>query len=216
MLGNLQVIVVGLIAWLVLGERPQRATIAALPVVLAGVVLISGVVGEGAYGADPALGVVLGLLTALAYAGYLILIRRGGSDVRRPAGPVAISTASTAAVALLVGLLLGEIQPVPSWPAHGWLALYGVTSQSLGYLLISISLPRLPSLVASILLLAQPVASFILAGILLGEDPSPAQVLGVVLVIGGIGVATLASAGLRRARLAAASGPSKPEIAAPS
>ncbi|HET7678467.1 MAG TPA: DMT family transporter [Candidatus Limnocylindrales bacterium] len=215
-LGNLQVIVVGLIAWLVLGERPQRATIAALPVVLAGVVLISGVVGEGAYGADPALGVVLGLLTALAYAGYLILIRRGGSDVRRPAGPVAISTASTAAVALLVGLLLGEIQPVPSWPAHGWLALYGVTSQSLGYLLISISLPRLPSLVASILLLAQPVASFILAGILLGEDPSPAQVLGVVLVIGGIGVATLASAGLRRARLAAESGPSNPEVAAPS
>jgi len=59
-LGNLQVLVVGVVAWLVFGERPSRATMVAVPIVLAGVVLISGVVGTGAYGADPALGVVLG------------------------------------------------------------------------------------------------------------------------------------------------------------
>src|SRR6266511_5259585 len=41
-LGNLQVIVVGIVAWLLLGERPSRSTVLALPVVLAGVVLISG------------------------------------------------------------------------------------------------------------------------------------------------------------------------------
>ena len=34
-LGNLQVIVVGVVAWLLLGERPSRATLLALPVVLA-------------------------------------------------------------------------------------------------------------------------------------------------------------------------------------
>ena len=45
-LGNLQVIIVGFFAWLLLGERPSRATLLALPVVLAGVVLISGVVGD--------------------------------------------------------------------------------------------------------------------------------------------------------------------------
>ena len=56
-LGNLQVIIVGFVAWLLLGERPSRATLLALPVVLFGVVLISGVVGEGAYGAAPQLGV---------------------------------------------------------------------------------------------------------------------------------------------------------------
>ena len=55
-LGNLQVIIVGFFAWLLLGERPSRATLLALPVVLAGVVLISGVVGDDAYGAAPQLG----------------------------------------------------------------------------------------------------------------------------------------------------------------
>ena len=46
-LGNLQVIIVGFFAWLLLGERPSRATLLALPVVLAGVVLISGVDRRG-------------------------------------------------------------------------------------------------------------------------------------------------------------------------
>ncbi len=208
-LGNLQVLVVGVVAWLVLGERPSRATLAALPIVLVGVVLISGLVGEGAYGANPSLGVVLGTLTAFSYAGYLMLIRSGGRDVRRPAGPVAIATASTAAVALVVGIALGDLDVVPAWPSHGWLLLYGVTSQSIGYLLISISLPRLPSVVASILLLAQPVSTVGLAYLLLEETPSPAQILGVALVIGGIAVATVLPAGLpgRTARTVAADAP---------
>jgi drug/metabolite transporter (DMT)-like permease len=83
-LANLQVIVVGLVAWVLLGERPSRSVLVALPVVLAGVVLISGVVGQGAYGEDPGLGVVLGLLTAVCYAGYLLVIRGVGRDLRRP------------------------------------------------------------------------------------------------------------------------------------
>ena len=95
-LANLQVIVVGLVAWLLLGERPSRSVLLALPVVLAGVVLISGVVGQGAYGEDPGLGVVLGLLTAVCYAGYLLVIRGVGRDLRRPAGPVTVATAATA------------------------------------------------------------------------------------------------------------------------
>ena len=41
-LGNLQVLVVGVVAWLAFGERPSRSTFVALPVVLVGVALISG------------------------------------------------------------------------------------------------------------------------------------------------------------------------------
>jgi drug/metabolite transporter (DMT)-like permease len=116
---------------------------------------------------------------------------------------VAISTASTAVVAIVAGTLLGELDPVPAWPSHGWLALVGITSQSIGYLVISISLPRLPAALVSIILLAQPVATVILARVLLDEQPSIEQLLGVSLVIAGIGVATLPIARLRdRARAA--------------
>jgi drug/metabolite transporter (DMT)-like permease len=205
-LGNLSVLVVGIVAWLLLGERPSRSILVALPVVLTGVVLISGLLDDGAYGTNPALGVVLGLMTACFYAGYLLVIRRSGQDPRRPAGPVAIATLSTALVGGAVGLPLGELNLVPTWPAHGWLVAYGVTSQFLGYVLISVSLPRLPAVVTSIILLAQPVATVVLARVLLAETPSPAQLAGVILVVGGIAIATVPLARLRAALAAAAAG----------
>lgn len=190
-LGNLQVLVVPLVAWLFIRERPPLAVLAALPVVLFGAVLISGVIGSGAYGANPPLGVALGTFTAFAYSGYLLVIRRGGRDLRRPAGPVAISTASTMVVAVLFGLFSRELDPVPHFPSHFWLIAVGITSQSIGYLIISISLPRLPAALTSIILLAQPVMTVGLGIVLLHEAPTASQLLGVVLVIGGIAVATV-------------------------
>jgi drug/metabolite transporter (DMT)-like permease len=196
-LGNLQVLVVGVVAWLVFGERPSRSTFAALPVVLLGVVLISGVVGTGAYGAEPTLGVVLGVLTALCYSGYLLLIRLGGRDVRRPAGPVAIATLATALVASAAGTVTGDLDLTPGPASLFWLAMLGITSQSIGYLAISISLPRLPAVITSIILLVQPVVTVGLSMVLLGERPSAGQLLGVALVIGGIAVATVPIAQVR-------------------
>ena len=87
-LGNLQVVIVGFIAWWWLGERPSARLVAAVPVVLVGVVLISGVVGDGAYGDNPMLGVVFGAGTSIAYAGFLLVLRarqQGPASGRRPA-----------------------------------------------------------------------------------------------------------------------------------
>jgi drug/metabolite transporter (DMT)-like permease len=189
-LGNLQVLVVGFVAWALFGERPTRSTLIAVPIVLAGIVLISGV-GGGAYGKAPVRGALLGLVTAFFYAGYLILMRRGGQDLRRAAGPVAIATASTAAAGAVIGFLTGELDPAPPAQSLAWLALLGVTAQSAGYLLISLSLPRLPSILTSILLLAQPVATMALSMALLAERPSALQLAGVLLVVGGIAAAVL-------------------------
>ncbi len=202
-LGNLQVIVVGVVAWLMLGERPSRATLMALPIVLVGVVLISGVVGGRPYGADPGLGVILGLCTALCYAGYLLVIRRGGRDARRPAGPVAVATLFTVIAASVAGTIYGDLDLSPGPASLAWLAVLGVTSQSAGYLFISISLPRLPAVVTSIILLSQPVMTVVLSIVLLGEAPSPAQFLGVGLVIGGIAGATVPIARIRDGLVAA-------------
>jgi len=190
-LGNLQVLVVGVVAWIVFGERPSRNTFLALPIVLLGVALISGAIGGRAFGANPGLGVLLGLATAVCYGGYLLIIRRGGRDLRRPAGPVAIATVSTALVAAIVGVVGGDLDPFPAPASLAWLAVLGLTSQSLGYLLISLSLSRLPAVMTSMILLAQPVLTVALGIVLLGEAPSATQLLGVALVIGGIAVATI-------------------------
>jgi drug/metabolite transporter (DMT)-like permease len=188
---NLQVVVVGVAAWLVLGEKPAPRVLLAAPVAMAGVALISGVGTESAYGERPVGGVVFGLLTAIAYAGFLLVIREAGRGLRTPAGIMFDATASCALVLVVVGALLGELDLRPEWPAHGWLAVLAVSGQVVGYLAIAASLPLLPALVASILLLVQPVLSVLLAAAIVDERPSPTQIAGVVLVVLGIVVATV-------------------------
>jgi drug/metabolite transporter (DMT)-like permease len=197
-LSNLQVVFVGMAAWLLYGERPKRNILIALPIVIAGIVLIAGVFGSHPYGAAPLLGVLLGLLTAISYAGYLIVIRRGQDDIRRVAGPLFWSTLATTVVAAVAGVIVGDFDPIPRLPAHAWLIVLALSSQVAGYLLISISLPRLPSVVTSLLLLVQPVITVGLAMVLLGEDPSAFQLGGIGLVIAGLAVAVLPFGRLRR------------------
>ena len=189
-LGNLQVVVVGFLAWWLLGERPSGRLVAAVPVVLVGVVLISGVVGAGAYGDDPTLGVVFGLGTSVAYAGFLLLLRHGSKDLRRSAGPLFDATAVAVVVCVALGPVSGGVDPVPSWPAHGWLVVLALTSQVAGWLLIAVSLPRVPAALTSVILLLQPVASVALAAAVLDERPSPLQLLGCGIVLVGVVAAT--------------------------
>lgn len=197
-MGNLQVLIVGLAAWALFGEWLRREVVVALPIMLSGVVLISGVVGSGAYGANPQLGVAIGLVTATAYSGYLLIIRRASPD-HRPAGPVVIATAVTGLLAGLFGTAVGDLDLAPGLPALAYLLALGILSQSIGYLFIQVSLPRLPAVITSVLLLVQPVATMILGAILLAELPSPWQLAGVALVLGGMALATGAPGRIRAA-----------------
>jgi drug/metabolite transporter (DMT)-like permease len=190
-LGNLQVVLVAFAAWAVLGERPDRRIVLAVPVVFTGAVMISGVLESGGYGRDPVRGTVFGLLTTLAYTGFILVLRQINRDLRRPGGPLLDATATAAVVSIVAGAILGEVDLVPSWPAHGWLVLLAVTSQVLGWLLISVSLPRLPAALTSVLLLVQPVGSVALAMLILGERPSTLQLAGTAVVLAGICLATV-------------------------
>jgi drug/metabolite transporter (DMT)-like permease len=190
-LGNVQVVALGLIAWVWLDERPDGRSLAAVPVVLSGVVLISGAIGAGAYGDNPGLGVVYGLLTALTYALFILLLRRGNRDQRRPAGPLFDATLSGAVFSAIGGLAVGDVDFLPGLESEAWLVVLALTSQVLGWLLISVSLPRLPALLTGITLTIQPVGSVLLGVIILSEAPSVVQLAGVVVVIAGVLVATV-------------------------
>jgi drug/metabolite transporter (DMT)-like permease len=169
-----------------LSERPARSVLWALPVSGVGVVLISGVLEQGAYGRDPRAGTLLGLGAGVAYVGFLLLLRRGGADLRRPAGPLSDATLVSAIVCIPAGLVIGDAHLVPTWPSAGWLALLALSSQVLGWLLISSSLPRLPAALTSLLLTLQPLGSVGLAALIFAESPSPLQLIGVALVLAGL------------------------------
>lgn len=188
-LGNLQVLVVAVVAWRLLGERPHAGLVASVPVLLLGVALVSGVLGGATYGRDPRLGVLLGLATSVAYSVFLLVLRSGSGDLRRLAGPLAWMSASAAATAALLGLLLGELV-VPRGASLAWLAVLALTGQVCGWLLISSSLPRLPAAVTSVLLLAQPAGALVVSALALGEAPTPVQLAGAGAILLGVVVAT--------------------------
>jgi drug/metabolite transporter (DMT)-like permease len=246
---NLQVLIISLLAWLFLGERPRRSLVLASPVMLAGLVLVGGLadVGGGrAYGTDPTLGVAYGAAVAVIYAIYILTLRQATSSVgprgrsaaeagphpaeagprpaaddTRPAeagprpaaddprsmaddprpavaGVLFEATAGAAAAAAVLGFVLHDYRLGPAWPALGWLALLALTSQVIGWLLITVSMPQLAAGMIGALLLIQPAGSVALSYAFLGERPSALQLLGVVLVLTGVVVAVGGNAPLAR------------------
>src|SRR5207244_726523 len=184
------VVLVAFLAWMLLAERPENRMFVAVPVALLGAVMISGLLEQGAFGDGPARGTAFGVLTTIAYSGYILVLRTMNTNIDRPAGPLFDATLVSAVVSIVAGASYGAVDLVPSWPSHGWLALLALSSQVVGWLLISVSLPRLPAAVTSLLLLVQPVSAVALAALILGEIPSALQITGVVLILGVVVFAT--------------------------
>jgi drug/metabolite transporter (DMT)-like permease len=197
-LGNLQVLFVAALAWLLFRERPARRYLTVLPVVLVGVVLVSGMVGATTAGLHPLAGVGYGLGTSTAYAGFLLILRQTAGPARHVAGQLADATAGAALGSVLLGLAFGGFELHIPWPSFGWLLMLALLSQTAGWLLITSSLPRLPAAMSSLLLLLQPAAALVLADVVLGERPSPIQILGALLVCAGVLAVTWTRAPQRR------------------
>ena len=69
------------------------------------------------------------------------------------------------------GLIAGDLDLRPGLEATLWLIALALSSQVFGWLLITVSLPRLPAVATSLLLTLQPVSSVVLAAIILGRGP---------------------------------------------
>lgn len=191
-IGSLYVPIVAVLAWALLHERPSRAYLATLPVVIAGIVLASGVIGGSATGHHPGRGMVYCAAANIAYAGYLLILRQAAGDTRHVAGQVFDATAGATAGALLFGLIFGGLQLAIPWHALGWLLLLSMVVQVAGWLLITGSLPQLPAALSSMLLLLQPAGAMVLAAIVFGHWPTAIQLTGAAIACGGVVAAALA------------------------
>jgi drug/metabolite transporter (DMT)-like permease len=200
---NLQVLILALLGWLVLGERPSRSLLLASPVMLAGLALVGGLVSAHAYGADPSAGVLAGAAVAVLYAIYIFMLRQATAVKGPPPGEASAESASApspvatlfeatlgaTAGSVVFGLVLHDFRLGHPWPALGWLALLAITSQVIGWLLITASMSRLPAWMIGVVLLIQPAGSVALGYLILHERPSLAQLAGVALMLAGVLVA---------------------------
>ena len=187
LLANLQVFFMIAAGVLLFREKPGWIQIVAAPLALAGLVLILGP-DWSSLGAGYRLGVVLGLLTAMSYAGYLLCLRRA----RRGAGDslplVEVATVSVA-VAFLLGvtaLAEGSSFAIPSLADLGWLLAYGVLAHAVGWMLIASSLTEVTAAEVGIALLLQPALSLLWDGLIFGREFGTIELSGVALTLTAI------------------------------
>ena len=197
LIGNSQVIIVTLVSWKLLGERPNRSILFSLPIVIIGLALITGIWDDEPYGEDPTKGVVAAVFAAFFYSSFLIVFRYSNRQRAPAANPQLDAT-----IGATIGLLILDSMPLASigveqisfeitWPGHGWLLALALTCQVAGWIAITHALPRLPGAHTSFAVLIQPVLTIVWGMALLDEPPSFQQSLGMVLILGAIIAETL-------------------------
>jgi drug/metabolite transporter (DMT)-like permease len=197
-LPNLQVVLVGLAGVVLFGERPARSFWVGIPIVLLGIWTLSVVGRPVVVGGSVPLGVLYGLLTALAYAACLIVLRLARSP-GRGASAVEVLWSVTVGATLVTGVVAAAegVAGPAGWPADGWLVLLAVGSQVAGWLLLTSSIHRLPAAATSVALLLQPVLALLWGATLLGEPLGPPQLVGAAIVLSGVAIAHQAVRGAR-------------------
>lgn len=186
LLANTSVVFVALGAWILFGERPRNTTLAAIPVILVGVTLVSGLGQGDAFGDDPIRGTLLALLAAVFYATFFLGFRHSNDEQAPAAGPLMEATIGAALASLAIGLVGSNIDFAISWPAHGWLLALAIGSQVVGWMMIGYALPRLPAVETATIILLQPALTMVWGAIIFGESPSTMQIAGAVIVLAGV------------------------------
>ena len=192
LIGNSQVIIVTLMSWWLFGERPNLSILISLPIVMVGLVLISGVLDDNPYGEYPVRGVIAGVFTAIFYSAFLIIYRFANRELAPAVNLQFDSTAGCALGLLILSFLPLQsiyVEPIdfePKFPTHGWLLALAILSQVMGWLAIAHSLPRLPAAYTSFAILLQPTFTIIWGILLLSESPSLQQGIGMFLILGSI------------------------------
>ena len=178
---------VGVISHFVLKERLTRAVTTGMVIALIGSTVIG--LGDAGVGTHQVAGDLLALTGALAGAGYLLIGRHLRS--RLSLLGYVFPVYSTAAIALMgLAVLSGTTlagQPAQTWL---WLALLAIFPQIVGHSSLNWALGHLPTAFVALALLAEPIGSTLLAWLVLHEPPAPPALIGGLLILAGIAVAT--------------------------
>ncbi len=190
-LSNLTPIVVVAMAWLTARTVPKKAYWVAVAIALLGSLLLSG----GAPGRDPQrlLGDGLSALTSVWYGFYFLAVARMRKNFG--AGTIMLGSSSVAALVCLgVVLISGEpLLPVASgqsWLLIWWpLLVLGLVAHVSGQGLLAVGFGLVPTHIASVLILWQPVLAGILGWLILAEHLGPVQLMGAAFVLLGVWLA---------------------------
>jgi drug/metabolite transporter (DMT)-like permease len=195
-----------LFAWALLGERPRRALLVALPLTLLGTALVvdlrHGAVPGRAAG-NAAWGAALGVISAVASGVAVTSVR--AARRRLDDGPppeTAWSVFFSFTTLGLVVTLPTVLPPLGSWVAPSpreWALLAGMGAAGVGgQVVMSEALQHLGGASAGVISQLAAVLTVAAGALLLGEPLTSSFVAGAVLTLAGVAVAVLATGSGRR------------------
>ena len=195
LLANFQVFVLAAVGVLFFKERLTLPQWLAIVMAMAGLVLLVG----ADWSHLPALyhrGVILALVSAVCYAGYLLALRnsRNSGTGGSPYAAITVVSLATAAMLAVSMGVEGVSFTIPSVQDGFWLVLYGLVPQVLGWVLISSSMDKVGASQVGLVLLLQPACAFIWDGVFFGRHFSPAEMAGAVITLVAIYLGTLRAA----------------------
>jgi drug/metabolite transporter (DMT)-like permease len=189
-------VVVTLLAALLFGESLGRIKIVALALSAVGTVFVV----QAQLHAAPAIGIILGLGSALFYSGYILF----GSRLL-PGLPPVSATAVIMTSAAVVWSLYAALnqQLLVSWtpPKLALLAGFAILGTTIPVLTFILVLPLVGASRAAILSTFEPASTVFLAVVILGETASPIQWIGGALILAS--VVALEGPGWRASRVLA-------------
>ncbi len=192
LVANFQVFIMALVGVVFYREKLGPRFILGLILALIGLWLLVGVDWDS-FTPQFRIGVDLGLFTGVAYAVYLLSLRR--LQMRRvnldASQVLCLNSLLCALVLAAVVGIEGSSYAIPD--TQSWLALLGLGlfGQVLGWVLIARAMPQLPASLVGLLLLLQPALSFVLDVILFARPTSGLDWIGLALSLVGIFVGSV-------------------------
>lgn len=184
-----------LIAWWKFGESMNFGKMAAVLLGLGGLVLVSGAHNPEAWNSNT-IAVITGLVSGLMFTAYSLMgkvsAQRGISSWTALTYTFMLAavllTAYNFILPQLGSVTLGSPSLLPAIDAKGWVALVllGLGPTIGGYGLYNYSLSYLPASVVNLLATMEPAMTAIQSYFLLEERFTTAQVIGSLLIIGGV------------------------------
>jgi drug/metabolite transporter (DMT)-like permease len=169
-----------------LGERVERRTVAALGIAVVGFVVIAAPEVEGP--GDP-VGLSLAVFAAATYALLVVVAKPLAQQV----GATTATFVEMAGAALLLApFALAADWGEPTW-AWGWLVVLGLVHTAAATAAYLAAVAALPTARVGVFGYLEPVSAVVLGWAVLGQRPSPATVVGGLLIVAaGIVVLTAA------------------------
>jgi len=186
-LGNFQVFVLSIVGFLVFKEKIRIQFVLSVPLAFAGLFLIIGI-DMNYLSREIVIGISLGLLTAVFYSLFLLLLRQLQSDKNDFSLFYYLMLVSVASSFFLGGNIIvsnGSFS-IPDMAALVSLICLGLFIQFIAWVMISNALPKVNASHAGLILLLQPALSFVWDVIFFDRQTGMAGWIGAIIVMMGI------------------------------